>query len=108
MSKTGTAFLVLSLAQIAAVGCGPHRDRLGINERQYRQRGNIAEGAAEGDLTRGETRRLRERANDIQDDKREAVRDDGRIDRRERREIRRDQRKLGEAIYDQRHDDDTR
>jgi hypothetical protein len=108
MSRSGTAFLVLSLAHAAAVGCGPNRERLSVDERQQRQRGNIAEGADEGDLTRGETRRLRERSRDIQDDKRDALRDDGRVDRGERREIRRDQRRLGEDIREQRHDDDTR
>jgi hypothetical protein len=103
------AFLVLSLAQAGvAVGCAPRGDRVGINERQWRQRGNIAEGAAEGDLTRREASRLRERSRDIADDRRDARQDDGRIDAKERRHIRRDQRELSEDIWKQRHDDDNR
>jgi hypothetical protein len=108
MTKTGLAILVLSLAHTAALGCGAQRERVGLNERQDRQRGNIAEGVDEGDLTRKEARRLRERSRDIADDKRDARNDDGVIDRRERRAIRRDQRDLGKDIHDQRHDDDTR
>jgi hypothetical protein len=102
------AFLVLSLAQTAAVACGPQRDRVGMNERQWRQRSNIEEGAAEGDLTRKEARHLRERSRDIAEDKRDARQDDGYIDKRERRQIHREQRDLGQDIYDQRHDDQTR
>jgi hypothetical protein len=102
------AFLVLSLAQTAAFACGTQRDRVGINERQWRQRGNIAEGTAEGDLTRKEARRLRDRSRDIAEDRRDALRGDGYIDRGERRALRREQRRLGEDIYDQRHDAQTR
>lgn len=109
MTRSGMAFLVLSLAQAAtAVACGPRGDRVGINERQWRQRGNIEEGVSEGDLTRKEARRLRARSRAIAEDRRDARSDDGRVDRRERREIRRDQRELGQDIWQQRHDDDER
>jgi hypothetical protein len=109
MTKSGMAFLVLSLAQTGvAVGCAHRHERVGVNERQWRQRGNIQEGVEEGDLTRKEARRLRERSRDIAEDRRDARSDDGYIDGRERRHIRRERRELGEDIYDQRHDDDWR
>jgi hypothetical protein len=75
-----------------------------IPDRQQNQRERIQDGVEDGDLTKREAARLRQRSRTIQNERRDARRDDGRIDRHERREITRDQNDLGRRIYRQKHD----
>ena len=99
----------LALFQVTGVACGPsYRDRPSIADRQENQRDRIREGVDEGDLTRREAARLRERSRDIAEERRDARADDGRIDSRERRHIQHDQDRLGKQIRRERHDEQTR
>ena len=110
MRTTIVLTCALAVAPFVISGCeAPHRGRdLGIAGRQEIQREHIREGAREGDLTPREAARLRERSADIAEQRHEARDDDGRIDSRERRKIQHEQQKLGDDIYQQRHDDDER
>ena len=99
----------LGLLQVSGVACEPgYRGRPTIADRQENQRDRIREGVDEGDLTRREAARLRERSRDIAEERRDARADDGRIDSRERRQIQHDQDRLGKQIRKERHDDQTR
>jgi hypothetical protein len=111
------AFVTAGLLVVVVSGCtaggyGPYRGYQSspttIGERQQRQRGNIREGAREGDLTRREAERLRQQQRDIAEDRRDALQDDGSIGPKERRNIKRRQRNLGEKIHDERHDEQRR
>jgi hypothetical protein len=95
------AFVTAGLLVVVVSGCtpggyGPYRGYQSspttIGERQHRQRGNIREGAREGDLTRREAERLRQQQRDIAEDRRDALQDDGSIGPKERRNIKRRQR----------------
>ena len=97
----------LALAQTAGIARAAD-DRPTIVERQENQRDRIRDGVDDGDLTRREALRLRERSRDIAEERRDARADDGRIDRRERRHIRRDQNRLSDQITRERHDAQTR
>ena len=105
---------ILAMAALAAVqmasacDAGYRGGRRTIAERQERQRDRIQDGAEEGDLTRREAARLRERSRNIAEDRRDARQDDGVVDRRERRQLRNRQERLSDDIRDQRHDDDVR
>jgi len=109
MKTSIMAIAALALLQVTGVACQPgYRDRRTIGERQESQRERIREGVDEGDLTRREAERLRERSRDIADDRRDARADDGRIDPKERRKIRHKQNRLSDQIRDERHDDQSR
>ena len=109
MRKTVILALTLAATQLGTLACGTgYRDGRTIAGRQEYQRDRIREGAEEGDLTRREASRLRERSRDIAEDRRDARQDDGVIDRQERRQLQREQNRLSDQIYRQRHDDDAR
>lgn len=99
--KTGAIALPLALS--AALGaCSTTGSVPSIRDRQGIQRGNIREGAREGDLTRREAGKLRARSRDIAEDRRDAISSGG-IDQRERRELKERQQNLGKDIYRKRH-----
>lgn len=75
----------------------------GVNERQHRQMDRIRDGAASGDLTRGETRRLVEEQRAIRREE-SAFRSDGVITPREREHLHRDLDRSSNHIWQQRHD----
>jgi hypothetical protein len=110
MKTTTTITLACLIAAMTACG-GPHRGpgpNTSISERRHMQRGNIREGVREGDLTRHEANELRARQRDVQRSREQARRDDGYVDRQERRRIKKKQRRLGNEIYEERHDGATR
>lgn len=105
--------LITGMVAIGLAGCGaPHRgvnaNQLPIGQRNHVQRSNINEGVRSGDLTRREANRLRDQSRNIQQARRDARNDDGYIDGRERRKIKKQQRKLGNQIYNERRDGQTR
>jgi hypothetical protein len=110
MKKTILTAMLLVATQLSVIACQPgyRYDSKPFSERQENQRNRIEEGRAEGDLSRREAARLRERSRDVAEDRRDARADDGYIDRRERRQLQREQDKLNRDIYQQRHDDDGR
>ena len=109
MKKSILAAAFLVGTQLTVIACQPaYRGRsYSYSERQERQRDRIADGRDEGDLSKREAARLRDRSHDIAEDRRDA-RADGYVDRRERRQLDREQDKLNRNIYQQRHDDDGR
>ena len=108
MKKTILAAAFLMAAQVSVSACQPAYGGRSFSERQERQRDRIAEGRDEGDLSRREAARLRDRSRDVAEDKRDARADDGYVDRHERRKLQREQNELNRDIYQQRHDDNGR
>jgi len=107
MKRSVLAAALLVAAQASVIACQPAYQGRTFSERQERQRDRIDDGRADGDLSRREAARLRDRSHDIAEDRRDA-RADGYVDRRERRQLDREQDKLNRDIYRQRHDDDGR
>jgi hypothetical protein len=108
MKKSILAAAFLVAAQVSVIACQPAYRGPSFSERQERQRDRIETGRDDGDLSRREAARLRDRSRDIAEDRRDARADDGYVDRRERRQLQREQNKLNRDIYQQRHDDDGR
>ena len=108
MKKSILAAAFLVAAQVSVIACQPAYRGQSYSERQQRQRDRIETGRDEGDLSRREAARLRDRSRDIAEDRRDARADDGYVDRRERRQIDREQDRLNRDIRKQRHDDDGR
>ena len=108
MKKTILAAAFLVGTQLTVVACQPAYGGPSFSERQERQRDRIADGRDEGDLSKREAARLRDRSHGIAEDRRDARADDGYVDRRERRQLDREQDKLNRDIYQQRHDDNGR
>ena len=108
MKKSILAAAFLVGTQLTVIACEPAYRGRSYSERQERQRDRIDEGRAEGDLSRREAARLRDRSRDIAEDRRDARADDGYVDRHERRRIQKEQDQLNRDIYQQRHDDDGR
>lgn len=101
--------IVTSVLVALSVGCAsPRRGPATIAERQQQQRRSIEQGARQGDLTRDEVKTLNKGSRYIDQERRDARRDDGRIDPAERQTIRKHQRILGEGIRKNRNDDETR
>jgi hypothetical protein len=108
MKRSILAAALFVAAQASVIACQPAYRGRSYSERQERQRDRIDEGRAEGDLSRREAARLRDRSRDVAEDRRDARADDGYVDRRERRRIQKEQNELNRDIYQQRHDDDGR
>jgi len=108
MNKSILAAALLVAAQVSVTACQPAYGDPSFSERQERQRDRIAKGRDEGDLSRREAARLRDRSRDIAEDRRDARADDGYVDRRERRQLDREQDKLNHDIHQQRHDENGR
>jgi hypothetical protein len=90
------ALFVHQLAQAQEPGAG-------VNERQHRQMDRIRDGAASGDLTRGETRGLVGEQRAIRREE-SAYRSDGVVTPRERADLHRDLDRSSNHIWQQRHD----
>jgi hypothetical protein len=108
MKQSIIAAALLLAAQASVIACQPAYRGSSFSERQERQRDRIDEGRADGDLSRHEAARLRDRSRDIAEDRRDARSDDGYVDRHERRKLQHEQNQLNRDIYQQRHDDDGR
>lgn len=94
------------VAAAAAVLPAQARER-GIHSRQHAMEHRIHQGWRQGDLTRGETRRLEGIAREIE--RRERVfRADGHLERGERRLLHRDLDRLGREIRHERRDGERR
>jgi hypothetical protein len=99
--------LVALFAGAVAVPAAAADGERGVNARQGMQHSRIAQGVREGDLTRGETRRLQGEAQDIRSEER-ASRSDGDLSRGERRHLQGDLNGLSRDIRDERHDGERR
>jgi hypothetical protein len=91
---------------VAVPAVAADRER-GINARQGMQQSRIQQGVRHGDLTRGETHRLRGEARNIRRDER-AFRSDGNLSRGERRHLDRDLNRMSRDIRHQRNDGQRR
>lgn len=105
MKGIGTTVILAAIAIPAAVLAAPGDAR--IDHRQQNQQARIHQGAASGDLTRGETRRLQAEQRHIRQDE-HRYRADGQLTGRERRDLQRDLNRASRDIYNQRHDAQTR
>ncbi len=74
-----------------------------IGKRQINQSARIADGVANGDLTRHETKQLHRQQKHIRQEKRMA-KADGVVTHQERAHIRKDQRIANKSIYRQKND----
>jgi len=90
------ALFVHQLAQAQESGAS-------VNERQHNQMDRIREGAASGELTRGETRRLVGEQREIRREE-SAYRSDGVLTGRERADLHRDLDRSSNHIRQERHD----
>lgn len=77
--------------------------RPGVNARQHVQGDRIRQGVRSGELTRAETRGLRQQRRDIRQDER-LYRSDGVLTRAERRDLHGQLNGLSRDIYAQKHD----
>jgi hypothetical protein len=106
----------LPLLLVAAIGCASGgyypRARGGgggsIGVEQQRQRQEIEQGARHGDLDAAEELILRDQSRKIDQQRKNARADDGRISPAERRQIKKKQRQLDDAIQDNERDADRR
>ncbi len=105
LAMSGVAVAVLLAMAPAASIAAPHERN--VNARQHHQQHRIHEGVRQGDLTRGEARRLQGEARDIRVKERE-YRADGQLTRPERRELHRDLDHLSRDIHRERHDGERR
>ena len=78
-----------------------------INRRQHNQERRINQGVRSGELTRNETRNLRNDERHISRDRRMA-KADGRVTPNERRHLRHDENRTSRAIYRDKHNDRVR
>ena len=69
-----------------------------VAKRQVQQQARIKEGVKSGELTKGETQKLKREQAKIQHDKQKA-KQDGKVTPQERRHIRREQNKANRDIY---------
>jgi CRISPR/Cas system-associated endoribonuclease Cas2 len=94
--------LCLALAALPFVAVAGTRDP-GVNHRQHHQGQRIQQGVKSGELTRGETHRLRTEQRHIRHEER-AYKADGHLTRAERADLHRDQDRASRDIYRQKHD----
>lgn len=114
MKKLSTMFFVFAIfmaltmiaeAQTPAPTPGKRTPR--ATRRQGNQQERIGQGAASGELKKGEARKLEQEQKEIQQEKREA-RADGSVTGAERKEIQKDQNKASRHIYRAKHNNKTR
>jgi len=96
---------VITLSFFAAEA-GPRNQRVGGT--QVHQNKRIAHGVRTGELMRSEAKELRAEQREINKMRREAKRDDGRIDRSELKDIRKEQEDASKNIYQEKHDAEQR
>lgn len=103
MSGLLAAMLVAASVPVTAA----ERERNGVNQRQQHQQQRIQQGARQGDLTRGETRRLQGQARDIRREE-HTFRSDGRFTPAERHHVQRDLDRQSRDIHRERNDGQRR
>lgn len=106
-SMVMSAFLTALLASAVAVPAVAAERERGINARQDAQQNRIQRGARQGDLTRGETRRLQGEVRTVRREER-SFRSDGNLSAGERRHLNRDLNRVSRDIHQQRHDGQRR
>lgn len=106
-SMAMSALLAAVIASTIAMPAAAAERGRGINARQGFQQHRIQQGVRQGDLTRGEARRLRGEARTVRREER-AFRADGNLSARERRHLHRDLNGVSRDIYRQRHDGQRR
>jgi hypothetical protein len=74
-----------------------------VNQRQHHQQHRIQQGVQSGELTRGETRRVRAEQRHIRHEER-AYKADGQLTPAERADLHRDQNRASRNLYRQKHD----
>ena len=95
---------VLAGASFAAVAAP--RDPT-VNHRQHRQQHRIEQGARSGELTRAETKSLRQEQRSIRQEER-AYKSDGKLTPAERKDLHHDLNQASKDIYREKHDDEKR
>lgn len=101
-----------SLSLVVAVGVGvlmaAPAEAARADRRQVKQQARITQGVKSGELTKAEAVRLEARQVALQQEKREARADDGRLDAAERAKLERKQDRLSRRIRVQKHDAQSR
>lgn len=111
--KTTISLLLASLAIFAGQayaeqGARQHRPRdPGVNQRQHNQQQRIKQGVRSGELTKEETKDLRNQRNAIRQEE-HAYKADGKLTREERKDLHQDMNALSKDIYQEKHDGDVR
>ena len=112
--------IIVPMLLVSAVACAPgsYPGRYGagaggggggaIGATQQQQRHEIEQGARKGQLDAAEEVILRDQSRKIDQQRRDARANDGRIGPNERRQIKKRQRQLQDAIQDNEHDAETR
>ncbi len=101
------AIAVLAIAIFTqSAFAGPRNNRVGRTE--GRQMHRINQGVRSGELTRGEAKELRQEQHAINQKRKEAKRDDGKIDKEELKDIRKDQVEASKNIHEEKHDGEQR
>ncbi|HXV10823.1 MAG TPA: hypothetical protein VD839_08470 [Burkholderiales bacterium] len=101
------AVLAALFAGVVAIPAAAAERERGINARQGMQQNRIQQGVRQGDLTRGEARRLQSEARDIRREER-TFRADGDVSRGERRHLQGDLNRMSRDIRHQRNDGERR
>ncbi len=96
--------LSLVMAGVVGVLMASPAEAARVDRRQVKQQARITQGVKSGELTKAETVRLEARQVALQQEKREARADDGRLDAAERAKLERKQDRLDRAIRVQKHD----
>ena len=104
-SKIVLAIAFAFIASIASVSAQTTTPVIKKNAREERAR--IKQGAASGELTKRETRRLNEEQADIHQDIK-AAKADGVVTAAERKDIKQDQRQASRHIFKNKHDKQVR
>jgi hypothetical protein len=98
--------LVLALAALPGIATAGNRDP-GVNQRQHHQQHRIQQGVQSGELTRGETRRVRAEQRHIRHEER-AYKADGALTRDERKDLHQDLNVASRNIHSAKHDAEAR
>lgn len=85
---------------------GPNRKA--VRRHQAAQHKRIQEGVKSGELTKEEAQKLRSEQKEIREEKREALKNDGKIDGQERKELRDAQRDASKEIHEEKNDADKK
>lgn len=101
LMKAILATICLSLA-FSTLGLAQSTQTPGVNKRQSNQKKRIKRGVNNGEITRGEARRIQDQQQEVREEKRDA-KADGVVTRRERAEIHQEQNKASRQIYRTKH-----
>jgi hypothetical protein len=101
------ATLGLSILISGVAAAQPGTRDPGVNHRQYHQSQRIGQGVRSGELTRSEAQSLRQGRRDIRQQE-HAYKADGVMTGAERRDLHQDLNAQSRAIYQDKHNDETR